>query len=146
MKNIHISRYLIISLVSIFISQLSSMAAEEELTPLGEQMEQLGSAWRQVKRGAQDSSKNAQTLAMVKKMVAAAENSLSHQPAMLEDIPDAEKKKFLADYTQGMKAFLDNLKKLEAALEAGNNNAAAKLLTSIDEHRKKSHESFKRPE
>lgn len=122
------------------------MAAEEEHTPLGEQMEQVGRSWRQVKRGAQDSSKNAQTLAMVKKMVAAAEKSMSYQPAMLEDIPDAEKKKFLANFTKGMKAFAGNLKKLEAALEAGDNDTAAKLVSKIDEQRKGAHESFKRPE
>lgn len=122
------------------------MAAEEEHTPLGERMEQIGSAWRTVKRSVSDSSKNAQTLEQVKKMQAAAKGSMDFKPDMLKDIPDAEKEKFLADYNKQMKSFAARLDKLARMLEAGDNAAASVLVKQIDEHRSESHEAFKRPE
>lgn len=146
MKFTNLSRYLILSLVVTFISQASILSAEDELTPLGEQMEEIGSAWRQVKRGASDSSKNAQTVAQVKKMIVAAKNSQGLRPDLLKDIPDGEKEKFVANYTKGMETFLANLEKLAKLLESGDNAAAADLVTKLDDQRKNAHEAFRRPE
>ncbi len=146
MKLSLLSRYLFLSLVITFIAQVNCGAAEDEHTPLGEQMEQIGRAWRMVKRSAGDASKNAQTLAQVKKMQAAAKVSMEHTPDLLKDIPEADKASFLKNYNRGMKAFSAKLDKLATLLESGDNQAATALITEIDDQRKKAHEAFKRPE
>ena len=146
MKQIHLSRYLILSVILTFTAQTSYLTAAEDHTPLGEQMEEIGSAWRTVKRSAGDSSKNAQTLAQVNKMLAAAKNSQQLKPDLLKDIPDADKEKFVASYTKGMKTFVANLEKLAKLLESGDNAAASDLITKLDDQRKKAHEAFRRPE
>ena len=146
MKTLLLSRYLILSILVIMFSQVNATAAEDEHTPLGEQMEQIGRAWRMVKRGASDPAKNAQTLAEVKKMQAAAKASMKFGPALLKEVRDAEKEKFLNSYSKGMKSFSEKLDKLSRLLEAGDNEAATVLIADIDEHRKMAHETFKVPE
>jgi len=146
MKYMNLSRYLLISLIVTFTAQSSCLSAEDEHTPLGEQMEQIGSAWRTVKRSAGDASKNAQTLAQVNKMIAAAKASQQFKPDLLKDIPDAEKELFVSNYAKGMKLFITNLEKLAKLLESGDNAGAQELVTKLDNQRQKAHDAFRRPE
>lgn len=145
MKLKHLTSYLFLSLL-VAIGAPVQLAADEEHTPLGEAMEEIGGAWRRVKRQAADPSKNEATLAMVARMQAAAKESLKHKPELLEDIPAAEKKEFLVGYGRAMKAFSSKLDKLAAALAAGDNDSAAAIVVEIDNLRKKGHTNYKKPE
>ncbi len=145
MKIKHLTSYLFLSLI-VAIGAPIQLSAEEEHTPLGEAMEDIGGAWRRVKRQASDSSKNEATLALVAKMQAAVKQGMQYKPALLEDIPAAEKKDFLIGYGRGMKAFSNKLDQLAAALTAGDNQAAAAIVAEIDELRKKGHTKYKKPD
>ncbi|MEX0323759.1 MAG: cytochrome b562 [Puniceicoccaceae bacterium] len=145
MKLKHLTSYLFLSLL-IAVGAPVQLAAEEEHTPLGESMEEIGGAWRRVKRQASDPSKNQATLAMVARMQAAVKEGMKHKPALLEDIPAAEKKDFLVGYGQAMKAFATKLDKLADLLAAGDNDGAVAVVVEIDELRKKGHTKYKAPD
>lgn len=145
MKLKHLTSYLFLSLI-VAIGAPVQLSAEEEHTPLGEAMEEVGGAWRRVKRQASDPAKNQATLAMVARMQAAVKESMKHKPAMLEDIPAAEKKDFLVGYGRTMKAFSDKLDELAKLLTSGDNEGAMKVVVEIDDLRKKGHNNYKRPE
>jgi soluble cytochrome b562 len=147
MKLIHLTRYLLLSLVVISVPQSGFlMADEEEHTPLGEAMEDIGGAWRRVKRQVNDPSKNAATIALVAQMQAAAAEAAKHKPELLAETPAGDKKAFMEGYLKGMKAFSANLNKLSVKLKAGDNKAAADIVAKLDEIRKKGHTNYKKPE
>ena len=79
-------------------------------------------------------------------MQAAVKEGMQHKPALLEEIPNAEKKDFLVGFGRGMKAFSDKLSKLATALTDGDNKAAVAVVAEIDELRKKGHTKYKAPD
>ena len=70
--------------------------------------------------------------------------SLKLDPAKKADIPADQQAKFVADYQAKMKAFIADVNKVEAALKAGNNDEAAKLLQSLKQDQDEGHKEFQK--
>jgi len=83
---------------------------------------------------------------LVQKMRIAALDAAQLKPAKTEDLPEAERAKFIAEFQKSMKDFAGRLEKLEAALKAGDNAGAAKLVGEIRSAQKEGHKEFKRPD
>lgn len=115
-------------------------------TELGNTMEKINGAWRKLRKQAGDPASNAASLELVATIKAGAEKALTLKPARVEDVPAADRAKFVQDYRQAMKDFLARVGKLEQAFRAGDNAAALDQIQKIGALQKEAHKEFKRPD
>jgi soluble cytochrome b562 len=59
-------------------------------------------------------------------------------------VPAADQAAFVADYRAEMKVFIGLVEKLEAALKANDNAAAAKLVEELKNERNEDHKKFEK--
>jgi hypothetical protein len=117
--------------------------AKEDQTPLGERMEKISSAWRAIKRQITDASKNEDTLAKLATVKENMTEALKFEPALAKE-KGADKAKFVADYQAGMKDEIAKIDQLIAAVKAGKNEEAAKIVGVVDQDQKDAHKQFKK--
>lgn len=115
-------------------------------TELEGKMDEMGGAFRKLRGQIQDASKNAESITLVQKLRAAAIEAAKLKPAKTEDLPEADRAKFVAEFQKDMKALIGTAEKLEAALRADDNAGAAKLVGDLKALQKDGHEEFKRPD
>ncbi|MSU23179.1 MAG: hypothetical protein EXS32_05065 [Opitutus sp.] len=119
-------------------------ADQDEQTELGAKMEKVGAAFRKLRGSAADATKNADSLkqiAIIRENMTAA---LKFDPAMKADKPAADQAKFVAAYQTKLKEEIAVVEKVEAALKAGNNEEAAKLVAQLGQDQKDAHKQFKK--
>lgn len=127
-----------------FVVAQDAPAAKKDHTELEDRMERINSAWRRLRRQVADPAQNASSLELIATIREAAKGTEKMKPAKIEEIPEAGRAKFLADYEAGMKKFFEQLDALEKALRANNNEEAGKVLSAIADHQKSSHKAFKK--
>jgi soluble cytochrome b562 len=120
------------------------MGPKEDQTELGDKMEKLNGAYRKLGKQISDATKNEDSLAQVAIIKESAEAALKLEPAKKKDLPEAEQAKFVADYQGKMKEFIAMVGKLETALKAGDNAAAAKLVDDMKLERNADHKQFQK--
>ena len=118
--------------------------AEASETELGGHMDKLNGAYRKLKRQIADPAKNADSLALIATIKTQADASLKLKPELTATKPAADQAKFVESYQTELKKMIELVGKLEAALKAGKNDEAAKLVTEIDAQQKASHKEFKK--
>lgn len=119
-------------------------AAHEDTTELGEKMSAIGKAFKKLRGQISDPAKNQDSLALVATMRENAIAASKLPPAKKADLPAAEQEKFQADYVSGMKSFVTEITKLEALLQAGNNEEAKKQVDALNNLQKDSHKEFRK--
>jgi hypothetical protein len=119
---------------------------KEPETELGKTMEKLNGSWRKLKKQAADPASNAASLELVAAISAGMEKALTFKPAKTDDLPAAEREKFVQEYQKDMKEVMALLPKLEAAFKANDNTAAQALIQKIGAMQKEAHKEFKRPD
>ena len=117
-----------------------------EKTELEGKMDVMGKAWKKLKRQVADASQNPDSLQLVATIRTAAEDALKLIPARVADVPAADQAKFMADYQAGIRKLIASFGKLEAALSAGKNDEAVKLVAEISVIQKAGHNAFERPD
>jgi soluble cytochrome b562 len=117
-----------------------------EETDLEGKMHKMSGAFRKLKRLVTDASKNADSLQLVATMQSEAAEALKLVPAKADDLPAADRAKFVSDYQTKMKSLIETLEKLETALKANKNDEAAKLVGDLSTLQKAGHKEFKRPD
>ena len=115
-------------------------------TILGDHMEKMGHAFRQLNRDIADPAKNAESLHQVAILRTNAEAASKLKPAMTADIPADQQAKFVASYQEQMKGLLADIEKLGAALQANNNTEAAALLKTLKHDQFEGHKKFRKKE
>ncbi len=138
-------RVLLFALVCALLTSSGVSAAEPE-TELGGKMDDMGKAFRVLRKQIADTSKNADSLAKIATIRQNAEASLKLEPAMKKEKPAGERQKFVADYQADMKKFITLCGKLEAALKANNNTEAEKLCAAMYDAEKAGHKGYKKEE
>jgi cytochrome c556 len=121
------------------------MPAKQDTTPLGEQMDKISGAFRKLGRQIADATKNEDSLAQVAIIHDAATEALKLEPSWKQEKPAEDQAKFVADFQAEMKGFIADVDKLAAALKAGNNDEAAKLLQALKADQDKGHSDFRKP-
>ena len=121
-------------------------AAKDDDTELGKTMSKMNGAWRKLRKQAADPTANATSLELVATISACAEKALTLQPAKVEDVPAADRPKFIADYQAQMKDFSAQVAKLGDAFKANDNAAAQAIIQKMGAMQKEGHKEFKRPE
>jgi soluble cytochrome b562 len=144
---------LILSCLALLLAVAPARAAEEKHsdkhaekhTELGDKMEKINAAWRKLRRQVAEPAKNADSLALLAEIRAASAGTEKMTPDKASDLPEADRAKFQADYAAGMKKFAGMLDDLEAALKAGKNDDAGKIVSAIADFQRESHKAFRRP-
>lgn len=130
------------------------MPDKDDQTELGSKMEKIGGAFRRLRKvdpatklaQVADPAKNEDSL---KQVAIIKENAIAAsklEPALKKDKPADQQEKFMTDYQAKMKSFLDDIDKLEAALKAGQNDEAAKLVNTLNTDQKEGHTDFRKKE
>jgi hypothetical protein len=132
-----------ISPVALNAQAAASAHAETELEG---KMDTLNGAFRKLRRQVTDATKNAESLKLVAEIKAASEESVKLIPAKAADLPEDERAAFVSAYQTKMKEFFAKLGELEAALKAGQNEQAAKIVAALGDLQKDGHKTFKKPE
>ncbi|MDQ8186826.1 cytochrome b562 [Pelagicoccus sp. SDUM812002] len=113
-------------------------------SPLEEEMEHIGDAWKLVRRAIRDPEQFSAAAEQVAIMLEHAKKSLDLEPSLLaQQEGDAAKKEFLEGYRKGMKQTITLLEELHAALEEGDAEAAQKTVGKINDARKEGHKAYK---
>ncbi len=119
---------------------------KEPDTELGKLMHQVGRDWRTVRKQVDNPADNASTLALVTDIQGNLEKALKLEPIKAQDVPAAERAKFVESYRAHLKEFLGLVGQLEAALKANDNAAAADLVKKLGATQREDHKEFRRPE
>jgi hypothetical protein len=119
---------------------------EKPETELTRQMDKMNSAFRKLRRQATDPAKNADSLAQVAILKEFAAASAKLEPAKAATIPEASRTKWVAEYRAKMTETLATIDKLEAALKAGQNEEAGKLVTELNAQQRAGHKEFRAEE
>lgn len=112
-------------------------------TELGRHMEKMNDAMRTLRTQVADASKNAESLKLVATIKENATAGLKLEPAKKKEVPAADQAKFVAGFKEQLQKAIDLVGKLEAALKAGNNADAAKLLDDVAAAQKAGHKEYK---
>ncbi|PTY06351.1 hypothetical protein DB347_13050 [Opitutaceae bacterium EW11] len=115
-------------------------------TELGDRMDEMGDAFKALRRQIEDASKNPSSLEQVAILKKNATAALNLVPAKAADLPEADRPKFVSGYKTEMKKLLGHLDELEAALKAGDNAQAAKTLRAIGAEQKDAHREYRKPQ
>jgi soluble cytochrome b562 len=121
-------------------------AQEEKKTELEQRMDRMGKAFRKLRKQVADPAQNASSLQLLSTMDDAIKEALDLTPEKAEDVPADQRAKFVDDYKAGIKGMQDEFAKLRAALTAGKNDDATKIVAEIFDQEKKDHKEFRRPE
>lgn len=117
---------------------------EHHHTPLEEEMDKIGDAWKRVRRAIRNPENFPSAAEQVAVMLKHAKKSVDMEPSLLaEQEGDAAKKKFLEGYRKGMKQTVALLEELHAALESGDAEAVKATVGKINDARKKGHKEYK---
>jgi soluble cytochrome b562 len=116
---------------------------KKEDTELTKKMDKMNAAYRKLKKQAADATKNAESLQLVATMREYATAGSKLEPLKLTEIPEADRAKMLEGYKAKMKDFLAGIDKLEAALKAGQNDEAVKLVQALGAMQKEGHKEYK---
>jgi cytochrome c556 len=119
---------------------------KEPETELGKVMEKVNGAWRKVRKQVADPASNASTLELVATIAAGLEKALTYTPIRAEDVPAADREKYIESFRTKMKEFMGQVSKLEAALKADDNATAQALVQKMGTMQREDHKEFRRPE
>lgn len=115
-------------------------------TKIEEAMDEMGQAFKPLRKQVADAAQNTSSLALIAKIQAGLAESAKHVPLRAKTIAEKDRETWLAKYRKGLQDFSALLGKAEAALKAGDNAAAAKLVEQAGEAIKASHKEFKQPD
>lgn len=115
-------------------------------TDIEKSMDQMGGAFRKLRRQISDSAQNAASLELIGKIRAGAQEARKYVPQRAADLPEADRAKFTGYYQSKMDEFIAALDKLADAIRAGDNAEAAKQCSALDQLRRADHREFQRPE
>lgn len=130
----------------LLLAALLTPGFAEEDTPLAQEMSKISKALKVVNRAIADPAAKDANLAKIAEAKTAAEKSLTLEPAMTKDVPEAEKAKFIEDYKAGMNGMIKELDELKAAVEAGKSEDATKVMEKLNTGKKEGHKKFQKEE
>ena len=119
---------------------------ERPETELEKTMSKMGKAWREVRKAARAGQLTPATATLVATVRTNAEAAAKLTPMLEKEKPAAEQAKFHAAYLAQLKKLTASLEKLEAALTAGDNTTAGRLVSEVTDVMKSGHQDFRKPD
>ena len=130
-------------ILALSVAGTAQAQQDEPKTPLGKKMAAMNTAFKAVGRQIEDPSKNASTLEQIAIIENSAKASLTMEPEKKEKIPAGEQAKFVSDYQAEMKQLLTIVEKLKAAVKAGKNAEAVKIVDDMKAAQREGHREFR---
>ncbi|MFZ4775865.1 MAG: cytochrome b562 [Terrimicrobiaceae bacterium] len=127
-------------LVSVVL--LCPRALADDDSPLERSMSTMNASLRALKRQVPDPAQNASALELIEKMKKAAVASRDESPAMLNEIPEADRAKFLSSYKDAMTDLIGQIDELNLAVKENRTKDAVKLLDELKETKREGHSQF----
>jgi soluble cytochrome b562 len=121
----------------------ATAADKKPETELTQKMDKMNGAFRKLRRQAGDATKTAESLELVATLREMSAASVKLEPARAATIPEAGRKKWIADYQAKMGEFQAQIDKLEAALKAGQHEEAVKVVQAMGALQKEGHKEYK---
>jgi soluble cytochrome b562 len=137
----------------LLLAQAPMGSDKEPETELGKHMEKIGGAFRKLRKvdpatklaQIADPAKNEDSLKQLAIIKDNATAAAKLEPALKARKPADEQAKFVAAYQEQMKHFLADVDSATAALKAGKNDEAAKLVNELKDDMDKGHKDFRPP-
>lgn len=123
----------------------TAAVADDEQTPMGEQMEVIGYAFKALRRQAGDPAANASTLELLAEIRGAAIKSLEFKPAYTTAQPTAEQAAFASGFKADLQDFIKIVDEAIAAVQAGDNTRAEELVAAMRDAQRAGHRAYKAP-
>lgn len=147
------TRSLLLALLALLLAGAPALAAaeapaaapkpEKEDTELTKKMDKLNAAYRKLRKQAGDATQNDDSLKQVAIMKESATAAAQMEPFKLTEIPAADRPEMLEGFRAKMKEFISTIDQLGAALRAGHNDEAAKLVETLKGLQKDGHKEYK---
>lgn len=110
---------------------------------LGDAMERMNGSFRKLRRQVADPAQNEASLALVAKLAKATEEAAKFLPAKIAKLPAEAQAAAKDSYAEKMKKLSATIVELEAALKAGKNEDAVKILEAIHDQEEAGHREFR---
>lgn len=130
-------------LLSLAVASSLPAQQDEPKTELGKKMSALNAAFKAVGRQVEDPAQNAKTLEQIAIIETNAKAALALDPEKKGQIPAADQAKFVADYKAGIKKLQGTVEQLKAAIKAGNNAEAVKIIDEMKTEQREGHKEFR---
>jgi len=114
-------------------------------TELGKHMSKISKDYKKIRAQIADASQNDATIALLTDIKTEATAGLELKPEKEADQPADQQAAFQANFQTALKTFIATVDKAVAALKAGDNDGAGKLVKDMFEQEKKDHKQFKKP-
>jgi soluble cytochrome b562 len=124
----------------------ASSGTDAPKTALAKDMDQIGHAFRKLRKQISDPTQNASSLELVGTIHDAAVAASKETPAWTADQPAAQQAEFVANFQASMKEFIGSVDQLSAALKTNDNTQAAKLLANLGHLEHTDHKKYRKPE
>jgi hypothetical protein len=115
-------------------------------TKIEGQMEEMGGAFRKLRKQVSDPAQNASSLELLAKIKAGALESVKYVPLRAATITEKDRDAWVAAYRKQLTEFTALVTKTEDALKAGDNAGAAKLVDKLHDAEKAGHKDYKTPD
>ena len=129
-----------------FVAAPAARAAEKDKkagdTPLGKAMEELGDAYKALKKTYKDPSKKEESIKLIDKAYQACVTSKIHIPAMMAKVPEAEKAKTMDGYRKMMAVTIAEFAKLEQQILDGKTEEAGETMKALKQLEEDGHEKY----
>jgi len=119
---------------------------KEPDTELGKIMEKVGRNWRTLKKQVDDPASNASSLELAAAIKTSLEQGLKLAPARAEDVPAADREKYVESFRKELKEFIGLVDQLSTAFKANDNATASALLKKMGAEQREDHKKFRRPD
>jgi cytochrome c556 len=117
----------------------------DDETPLGEKMESMNKAFRQLRKQIADPAQNESSLELLAIVLDGAKASLAFKPAYTAEQPADAQEQFVKEYHEQMTAFVAEIEKTIATVKAGDQPAAEALVKALGDAQRKGHRQFRAP-
>ena len=123
-------------------SSAGGQGGRREKTPLGKEMESLNRNLRTLGRQVTDPAKKDSSLQLISQIETSVVGTHSLSPASVSEIPEADRAAYLAKFHERMTELHEKIGKLKEAVIADKPDDAKKVLSEMQQLKKKGHEEF----
>jgi soluble cytochrome b562 len=127
------------------ISLLSPAARGEEKvkkSELSKKMEVIDDGMKKLKTSLRKPAENPTSLKTIGEVIEAATACREMTPTKASKLPEADRKKFVDAYREGMTKLIDTMGQMKTALEAGDNDKAKALHKALKDQEDEGHDKF----
>ena len=106
-------------------------------------MEKMSEAFRRLRRQVSDPAQNEDSLQRVAVLKEQAVAAAKLEPEKATSLPEADRKKMVEGFRGKMNELIEEIDRLEAALKAGRNEEAAKIVRNLGAMQKEGHHDYR---